>query len=162
MRSITISGWIPDRIVALDRGGLTLGVMISHYFKIPFTSLSVRLRDSDACCESNLDLPQLALGYFHPMDGDDAQKEPPPKQNILIVDDINDTGATIQWIKEDWRKSCVPNSPEWNHVWHNNVRFAALIHNESSTSPIDYASMDINKAEQDVWVVFPWEHWWAI
>ena len=158
-RTISISGWMPERIVGIDRGGLPLGVMLSHYFGVPFTSLAVSLRDSSRK-ESNLNLPQFAVGIFNPADEDES--EPGLKQNILIVDDINDTGATQQWIKEDWRSRCIPEDEAWDHVWHNNVRFATLIHNESSTSPIDYSAMDINKAEKDVWVVFPWENWWTI
>jgi hypothetical protein len=41
------------------------------------------------------------------------------------------------------------------------VRFAAMIDNLSSKfNDIDYCGEEINKAENDVWVVFPWENWW--
>ena len=45
-------------------------------------------------------------------------------KNILIVDDINDTGATFNWIKKDWQSGCLPDNEAWNNVWGNNVRFA--------------------------------------
>ena len=46
----------------------------------------------------------------------------------------------------------------WDNVWGNNVRTAALIDNGASEfGEVDYTALEINKAEKDVWVVFPWE-----
>jgi hypoxanthine phosphoribosyltransferase len=83
-------------------------------------------------------------------------------KRILIVDDINDSGATLNWIKQDWSSGCLPGHPDWNNVWGNNVRVAVLVDNESSKSeiPVSYSAVDLNKAEQDSWIVFPWEDWW--
>ena len=53
-RDITLSGWQPDYIVGLTRGGLIPAVMVSHYLNIPMYSLSVSLRDNDMEPESNL------------------------------------------------------------------------------------------------------------
>ena len=30
------------------------------------------------------------------------------RKKILIVEDINDSGATLQWIKKDWESGCFP------------------------------------------------------
>jgi hypothetical protein len=36
-----------------------------------------------------------------------------------------------------------------------------LVNNEASEfKRIDYSAVDINKAEEDSWIVFPWENWW--
>ena len=79
------------------------------------------------------------------------------KKNILILDDINDTGATFQWIKDDWMKQ-TGKSKDWNNVWGNNVRFAVLTENLSSEFlEVDYWTHEVNKAEEDVWLVYPWE-----
>jgi hypoxanthine phosphoribosyltransferase len=82
-----------------------------------------------------------------------------PKK-ILIVDDINDTGATFNWITKDWQASCLPDDSKWNRVWGNNVKFATLTDNLASESinPIAYTCHEINKADEDVWLVYPWEH----
>ena len=82
------------------------------------------------------------------------------RKNILIVDDINDTGATFNWIKEDWRSSCLPNEESWDKVWHGNVRFATITDNLSSefNGKVDYTTHEVNKAEEDVWLVYPWEN----
>jgi len=67
-------------------------------------------------------------------------------KNILVIDDINDTGATINAIKEVWGEQYVD--------------YTVLINNEASEATVDYSAVDINKHENDVWIVFPWEEWW--
>ena len=82
-------------------------------------------------------------------------------KNILIVDDINDTGATLNWIREDWRSGCLPDDPAWEEIWGNNVRTAVMINNEASEfTDVDYVGLSINKLEDPIWCVFPWEEWW--
>ena len=84
-------------------------------------------------------------------------------KNILIVDDINDSGATLNWLINDWQTSCFKESLVWNNVWNNNVKFAVIVDNLSSQflREIDFSGMEINKAENNVWIDFPWENWWA-
>ena len=81
-------------------------------------------------------------------------------KNILIVDDINDTGATLDWIAEDW--SAGQDQERWRDIWGNNVRVAVLYDNEASHSTVtpDYSAETINKLEEPQWIVFPWEEWW--
>lgn len=151
LRQITLDGWRPDYVVGLTRGGLTPANLISQYLECRMETLKVSLRDG-AEQESNLWMAEDAFGH--------EQDRP---KNILIVDDINDTGATLNWIREDWMSSCFPDDQErWDRVWGNNVRVAVLCDNESSASElkISYSAVDLNKSEQDVWVCFPWETWW--
>ena len=79
------------------------------------------------------------------------------------MDDINDTGATFNWIMQDWPNLCLPNDEDWKWVWNNNVRFAVVVDNLSSKCnvKIDYSGMEVNKAENDVWIDFPWEIFWT-
>jgi len=143
--------WKPDYIVGITRGGLIPAQMISQYLDVPLETLKVSLRDSNNGPESNLWMAEDAFGY---RGGE--------RKNILIVDDINDSGATLNWIQRDWQASCLPNDPEWQNVWNKNVRFATLVNNEgSSFKNIDYTGLSINKIENPQWVVFPWENWWA-
>jgi len=80
------------------------------------------------------------------------------RKQILIVDDINDTGATFKWIREDWESGCLPDSPAWKTVWGGNVRFATLTENGASNfDKVSYTCHEINKEEEDVWLVYPWE-----
>ena len=150
LRQICSDSWRPDYVVGLTRGGLVPANLISQYLGCRMETLKVSLRD-DTECESNLWMAEDAFG--HEMDQ--------PKR-ILIVDDINDTGATLNYIREDWPSGCFPDNPRWTEVWGSNVRVAVLVDNESSKSeiPVSYSAVDINKAEQDLWIVFPWEEWW--
>lgn len=158
IRDMSIDNWKPDYIVGLTRGGLIPATMISHYTKIPMYTLHVSLRDNEEQGpESNLWMPEDAFGYY--AGGTDIER----RKNILIVDDINDSGATLNWIINDWTKSCLPIMTEvWNNIWGNNVRFAVLVNNESSDfKNISYAGSYLNKLEDPVWIVFPWENWWS-
>ena len=135
--------WRPDYIVGLTRGGLIPAVIMSNTLDIPMETLKVNLRDHVNGPESNLWMAEDAFNG----------------KNILIVDDINDTGATLDWIIQDWQTSCLPNDPKWLNVWGNNVKIAVLIDNLSSSfsRKVDYSAKEINKAEEDVWIVYPWE-----
>jgi hypoxanthine phosphoribosyltransferase len=155
-REIATSEWRPDYVVGITRGGLFPAVMISQWFNIPCETLKVQLRDGSER-ESNLWMAEDAYGYNAENIGD------PVCKNILIVDDINDTGATLNWIMEDWQSGCLPSDARWNHVWNQNVKFATIVDNTASKCKVsmDFVGMEINKAEKDVWVEFPYEDWWT-
>lgn len=143
LHQLVAERWIPDYVVGLTRGGLTPALKISHYLGVPMETLKVSLRDGGES-ESNCWMSEDAY------DG----------KNILVVDDINDTGTTLQWLKDDWSLSAYRNDPKWDTIWNNSVRFAVLIDNDASPMKVDYIGESINKAEDDVWVTFPWEEWW--
>jgi hypoxanthine phosphoribosyltransferase len=162
IRAMNADGWKPDYIVGLTRGGLIPATMLSHYLDVPMHTLKVSLRDDKMGPESNLWMAEEAFGYVPKEDRVLADFDYTLyAKNILIVDDINDTGATINWIQEDWRSGCLPNDDRWESVWGNNVRTAVLINNEASEfKDVDYVGMSINKLEEPIWCVFPWEEWW--
>lgn len=152
-RQINNSDWRPDYIVGLTRGGLVPAVLLSQYMGIPMQSLDVSLRDGGITV-SNLGMAEDAFGFNAAEVGDPCCK------NILVVDDINDQGSTIAWIKEDWQASCLPNDARWEHVWGGNVRFATLTNNLASKEYVHYSVWEVNKAEEDCWLVYPWEDFW--
>lgn len=150
IRQISSSRWQPDYVVGITRGGLVPAMLISQWFDCPMHTLSVRLRDGEEDCETNCWMAEDAFGHA---------SEP---KNILIVDDINDSGATLNWIISDWRSSCLPNDSRWDSVWNNNVRFATLCDKMTSDFiyNVDYTAREISSDDSDVWWVFPWENWW--
>jgi xanthine phosphoribosyltransferase len=157
-RDISNSNWRPDYVVGITRGGLLPAKMISYYFEVPCETLKVQLRDGNSC-ESNLWMAEDAFGYeiYDPMVSGSGQKK------ILIVDDINDTGATLNWIINDWTAGCLPDDERWSEVWGNNVRFAVIFDNLASkcVTSMNYSGVEINKEEDPAWIDFPYEDWWT-
>lgn len=155
--------WRPDYVVGITRGGLPLALRISQLLDCRMETLKVKLRDNKPgeSCEVNCWMSEDAFGY---VDLEDRLTEHQKsyvnlKKNILVVDDINDTGATFNWIKNDWQSSCLPNDPNWDTVWGRNVRFAVMTENLASEfADVNYSWHEINKAEDDVWLVYPWEY----
>lgn len=146
------SGFRPDYIVGLNRGGLPLSVMLSHLLDCNHYALDVRLRDN-ATQESNCWMAEDAFGYL------DGKCKPKMRKQILIVDDINDTGATFEWIKKDWQAGCLPNSEGWDEVWDENVRFATMCEKtHTEFDGVNYVWEEIDTSEKDTWIVFPWEY----
>ena len=148
-KEIEASDWKPDYIVGLTRGGLLPAALLSQLLGARMNSLDVSLRDhTDGMGpESNCWMAEDAL-YG---------------KNILIVDDINDTGETLSWIAADWKTLCLPSDPRWENVFGNNVRVAAIVNNVTSDfESVSYWGQEINRTEDNTWVVFPWEEWWEI
>lgn len=145
-RDVIISCWRPDYVVGITRGGLLPAVMISHYLEVPCKSLDVSLRDGGDLV-SNFGIAEDAFNG----------------KKILLVDDINDSGNTFNWIMQDWPFGCCSGDPKWARVWNDNVRFAVVVDNLSSKCKVkmDYTGIEVNKAEHDVWITFPWEEWWT-
>ena len=122
--------WSPDLIISIARGGCVPGVYLSHRIKTPHEVLDIRLRDHTA--KPNLTVLEKAFAY---------------QKKILIIDDINDTGDTFNYIVENFGKH------------EERVKFAALINNKPSKAKVDYHGYEIDKSKNPAWIVFPWEEW---
>ena len=81
------SNWMPTIILGINRGGCIPGVYLSHRLKIPHEALDIRLRDHTA--KPNLSVLEKAFAF---------------QKKILIIDDINDSGATFQYILDNFGK----------------------------------------------------------
>ena len=122
--------WMPSIILGINRGGCIPGVYLSHRLDKPHEVLDIRLRDHST--KPNLTTLEKAFAF---------------QKKILIVDDINDSGATFKYIEDNFGKG------------DGRIKFAALINNKPSEVKVDYHGYEINKDEIPTWVVFPWEEW---
>jgi len=161
VRQMWLDQWTPDYVVGITRGGLVPANLLSQYLDCRMETLRVSLRDGSSNCESNLWMAEDALGCV--IQNPTSQWDSSLRKNILIVDDINDSGATLNWIKNDWQNNCVSDPDVWEQtVWGQNVRVAVLYQNDASESDLEptYAAEVFNKLENPQWIVFPWEEWW--
>ena len=134
-REILLDGFNPEVIVGLSRGGLTPGVMMSHWMQKPFKPVKASLRD-------------------YPEWEDYLPKK--TDERVLIVDDICDSGETFDRIKS-YIKGPRINQPLELPV---EVRFATLWwNNECNVEPHYYVN-EIAKDSTGTWIHFPWESWW--
>jgi hypoxanthine phosphoribosyltransferase len=153
--------WCPDYIVGITRGGLPLATILSHKLDVRLETLKIKLRDaaSEECCESNCWMADDAFGCVDDQETFKSRWDINKRKKILIVDDINDTGATFNWLKKDWQSSCLPNEEHaWKSVWSKTTRFAVMTENLSSSfQDVSYYYHEVNKSEDNVWLVYPYE-----
>lgn len=123
------SGFAPSTIIGVQRGGIPLAVALSHTLSCNLAIVHTKVNDPFA----HLDI--------------DWSRE------VLIVDDINDTGKTFHELYNH-----VNNFQQGWKAKAGEVSYACLINNLSSNfTMIDYFAQEINKLEDPSWIVFPWE-----
>jgi xanthine phosphoribosyltransferase len=124
--------WQPDYVIGIGRGGLVPAVYISHQLDLPMLSV---------------DHSSKVPGFADELLGKVAEKSRDGTK-LLVVDDINDSGGTIDYI----RRLLAAVGCEAG-----NLRFAVLISNSRSKVSVDYWSRTIDRNEDKRWFVFPWE-----
>ena len=140
VQEIQLEGYRPSVIMAPARGGLAIGVMLSHYFDCPFQDFTWHTRDGEKneIHEDSKRLSSLLSKY--------------KDKNILIIDDINDSGRTLTGIAE------IVNDNEGIFL-HGDLKYAVLCQRfNTGFNEVDFIADYI---ETDKWVDFPWENWWA-
>ncbi len=125
---IESSNFTPEIIFSINRGGCIPGVYLSHAINVQHKVIDVQLRDNTN--SPNLEpLTNIILVY----------------NNILIIDDINDTGSTFNFIKKSFK----------NH--NKKLYYASLIENKTSSFKVNFFGKIIDKSVDPKWIVFPWE-----
>ncbi|MET0371073.1 MAG: phosphoribosyltransferase domain-containing protein [Sphingobium sp.] len=126
------SGWQPDFVVGIGRGGLVPAVYISHQLQLPMLSI---------------DHSSKVPGFAEELLGKVAEKSAAGTK-LLFVDDINDSGGTIETIRRLLAEAGCD---------HGNLRFLVLLNNSRSKVAVDYWSQMIDRDSDKRWFVFPWE-----
>ena len=124
--------WTPDYIVGVKRGGLVPAIKLSHLLSIPLIMMSCQLRDS----KDN----QVRLYEVEEISRD---------KNILIVDDICDSGTTLSEIISKFM---------YNNFEANNIKTCSLVFNTAQNFLVNHYGRIIDRAIDDSWIIFPWEN----
>ncbi|MBY8823087.1 phosphoribosyltransferase [Sphingomonas colocasiae] len=130
--ALTEDRWQPDFLIGIGRGGLVPGAYLSHATGINLLSV-----DHSAKVHGFGDqlLEQLAAKSGQ-------------GRKLLVIDDINDSGRTICYLRE-----AIDDAGGVSE----NVRFAVLLNNVRSAAQVDYWSRTIDRSITKDWFVFPWE-----
>jgi hypoxanthine phosphoribosyltransferase len=133
-REILLTQQMPDLIVGITRGGLVPANLLSQFLGCKMDTLDISFRD----------------GYTNPTSSlPDWFISAAKHTNVLVVDDINDSGRTLSYIQNQCH-----NMPK--------LRYATLVENEGSIfKDVSHSASLIDKREDDTWIEFPWENWWA-
>lgn len=130
--AVSAGDWRPDYVIGIGRGGLVPAVFISHRLNLPMLSV---------------DHSSKVPGFADELLGKVAEKSVAGSR-LLLVDDINDSGGTIDYI----RRLLADNGCEPA-----NLRFAVMISNLRSKAVVDYSAQSIDRQTDKRWFVFPWE-----
>lgn len=131
-RKIAEGDWKPEFIIGVGRGGLVPAVYISHQLELPMLSI-----------DHSSKVPGFADELLGKVAGMSAEG-----RRLLFVDDINDSGGTIEYIR-----SLLGD----NGCKAENLQFAVLITNTRSKAVAELWVDAIDRDEDKRWFVFPWE-----
>ncbi|WP_206366547.1 phosphoribosyltransferase [Sphingomonas gei] len=125
-------GWRPALLVGVGRGGLAPGVYLSHRMNLPLVSIDHSTRIAPFGTELIAVLAERTRAG----------------EQLLFVEDINDSGKTIGEIRAALAAQGAIDS---------NIRFAVLIDNSLSAQRVDYQARTIDRSLDKDWFIFPWE-----
>ena len=123
----------PDFIVGISRGGLVPAIMLSHHFDVPMVPLVWSTRDFIKQDEDRID--QIR---------DLVQKE---EKNVLVVDDICDTGKTFISFQESLMEESVAGYAQGVDFCSLHIRYGA------DFTPEFY----VVEIPDESWIVYPYE-----
>jgi hypothetical protein len=146
LRQMTLDAFMPDIIVGIARGGLVPATMLSHYLGKPLEVINYSLRDRKVSQASEINDVALKIKA---------------KKKVLLVDDICDGGDTLRNVVDQLDEILchLDNADEYDCS--NELKSAVLWNNigQDLFEP-NYAGREINRSEDDSWVIFPYEEWW--
>ena len=136
------SGYRPDYIVGVWRGGAPIGIAVQEFLDvlgIDSDHIAIRTSSYAGIEKRNKSVQVHGLSY--------VIKKIESEDSLLIVDDVFDTGLSINQIILDIKKACKKNTPE--------IRIATPYFkptkNKTDRKP------DFYLHETDEWLVFPHE-----
>ena len=136
------SGFKPDYIIGVWRGGAPVGIAVQEFLDfldIPSDHIAIRTSHYSGINQNNANVKVYGLNYvIRQLESEDS---------LLIVDDVHDTGLSIQQIINDLKTACKKNTPEIKVA----TPYFKPTKNKTDRKP------DFYLHETDEWLVFPHE-----
>jgi hypoxanthine phosphoribosyltransferase len=137
------SGFIPNFIVGIWRGGTPVGIAVQElldYFGIETDHIAIRTSSYDAINQRSEKIRVHGLDYI--IDNIDSE------DSLVIVDDVYDTGLSVEAVLKALQIKARKNTPA-------NIRIATVyFKRENNKTNLD---PDYFIHETDKWLVFPHE-----
>lgn len=140
---IRASGLKPDYIVGVWRGGTPVGIAVQEYLEysgLPSDHISIRTSSYNGINSRNATVRVHGLGYI--IDNINAT------DTLLIVDDVFDTGLSVEAIIEELEEKCRHNMPD--------VIKIATVYYKPEKRKTDRVP-DYYIHESNDWLIFPHE-----
>ena len=136
------SGFRPDYIVGIWRGGAPVGIAVQEFFDLMGVAsdhIAIRTSSYKGIGEREKTVQVYGLNY--------VIRQVESDNSLLMIDDVFDTGLSVQKVIEDLKKACKKNTP--------NIRIATPYYkpeNNMTERTPDYFLYETSK-----WIVFPHE-----
>jgi len=136
------SGFRPDYIVGIWRGGAPVGIAVQEFFDLMGVAsdhIAIRTSSYKGIGEREKTVQVYGLNY--------VIRQVESDNSLLMIDDVFDTGLSVQKVIEDLKKACKKNTP--------NIRIATPYYkpeNNATERTPDYFLYETSK-----WIVFPHE-----
>ena len=139
---IYVSGYRPNYIIGVWRGGAPIGIAVQEFFDVlgvPSDHIAIRTSHYKGIDDRDSQVQVYGLNYII--------KQVESEDSLLIVDDVHDTGISIQKIILDLQTACKKNTPEIKVA----TPYFKPKKNQTNRKP------DFYLHETDKWLVFPHE-----
>ena len=136
------SGFRPNYIVGVWRGGAPIGIAVQEFLEVLGVSsdhIAIRTSHYSGIDQHNANVKVYGLNYvIRQLESEDS---------LLVVDDVHDTGLSIQQIINDLKNACKKNTPEIKVA----TPYFKPTKNKTERKP------DFYLYETSDWLVFPHE-----
>ena len=136
------SGYRPNYIIGVWRGGAPIGIAVQEFLDVlgvPSDHIAIRTSHYKGIDERDTHVQIYGLNYII--------KQVESEDSLLIVDDVHDTGISIQKIISDLQTACKKNTPE--------IKIATPYFKPQKNKTDRKPDFYIHETEK--WLVFPHE-----
>ena len=136
------SGYRPNYIIGVWRGGAPIGIAVQEFLDVlgvPSDHIAIRTSHYKGIDERDTQVQVYGLNYII--------KQVESEDSLLIVDDVYDTGMSINKVITDLKSACKKNTPE--------IRIATPYFKPGKNKTDRVPDYHIHETDQ--WLVFPHE-----